>query len=479
MYNERIRMATIESTILTHLIHDEEYTRKVLPFIKDEYFQNSHDKVKFKLISEFFVEYNTLPTREALLIELDNDGSVSEDDFDSVTVDINAMDKPEKTDDQWLLDNTEKFCQEKAIYNGIMESIAILDDGGSTKSTGSIPDLLTDALSVCFDNHIGHDFLEDADSRFSFYHTKVERIKFNLEYFNLITAGGLPKKTLNVILAGTGVGKTLAMTHMAGGFLLDGLNVLYITMEMAEERIAERIDANLLNVTLDDLKDLPKDMYDKKLGKVKGKTAGKLIIKEYPTASAGAGHFRHLLNELKLKRDFMPDVVFIDYLNICTSMRVKNSQANSYTIVKSIAEELRGLAVEKNLPIITATQTTRSGFTSSDIGLEDTSESFGLPATADFMMAMIATEELTELGQVMFKQLKNRYGDETINRRFVVGIDKSKMRLFDVDQKAQTVGADEDKPVMDSTEYGERAHEEEIMKWSTKKMGRKDFSGFK
>ena len=382
-----------------------------------------------------------------------------------------------ETDKEWLIEKAEKFCQEKAIYNAIMESISIID-GKDKEDKGSIPELLSDALSVSFDPSIGHDFIDDSDSRWDFYHRVEERIPFDLEYLNKITKGGVPKKSLNIILAGTGVGKSLAMCHMASANLLNGNNVLYITMEMAEEKIAERIDANLLNVSLEDLANLPKQMYDRKLERVKGKTSGKLIVKEYPTASAHVGHFRHLLNELRLKRQFIPDIIYIDYLNICMSHRIKTgSNVNSYTLVKSIAEELRGLAVEKNVPVVSATQTTRSGFTNSDLGLEDTSESFGLPATADFMFALIATEELDDLNQVMIKQLKNRYNDPTLYKRFVVGVDRAKMRLYDVEQSAQDGVLDG--PVFDNTTYAERADEEDKMKWATKKMGKKDFTGFK
>ena len=470
-------MDSIESTVLSHMLYNERYARQVLPFVKPEYFQDSIDKIIYTAISDFFIKYNTLPTTEALVIDLDNTPSLSEDEHEGAESIIKRMKEPLEVDHQWLLDNTEKFCKDKAIYNGIMESIAILDDDKGDKSAGAIPDILSEALAVCFDTHIGHDWLEDHEQRFDFYHETVEKIPFNIEYLNKITRGGLPKKTLNVILAGTGVGKTLAMTHMAGANLLDGYNVLYITLEMAEEKISERIDANLLNVKLDDLEKLSKKEYTKKIARIQQKTQGKLIVKEYPTASAGAGHFRHLMNELKIKRNFVPDIVYIDYINICTSTRIKNNQANSYTIVKSIAEEFRGLAVEKEVPIVTATQVTRSGFDSSDIELTDTSESWGLPQTADWMVAMISTEELIELGQVMFKQLKNRYGDVDKWKRFVVGIEKAKMRLYDCDQTAQE-DIQDDKPVMDNTDYGGRADEEDKMSWMTKKAGRKDFSGF-
>ena len=385
---------------------------------------------------------------------------------------ISELNVDPDTDKEWLIEKTEKFCQEKAIYNAIMESISIID-GKEKRDAGTIPELLSDALSVSFDPSIGHDFIDDSDSRWDFYHRVEERIPFDLDYLNKITKGGLPKKSLNIILAGTGVGKSLAMCHMASANLLEGKNVLYITMEMAEEKIAERIDANLLNVSLEELVNLPKQMYDKKIDRVKGKTSGKLIVKEYPTASAHVGHFRHLLNELRLKRQFIPDIIYVDYLNICMSHRIRTgSNVNSYTLIKSIAEELRGLAVEKNLPILSATQTTRSGYTNSDLGLEDTSESFGLPATADFMFALISTEELEDLNQIMVKQLKNRYNDPTLYKRFVLGVDRAKMRLYDVEQSAQ--GDILDGPVFDNTDFGERVEDEVKIK-----KGKKDFTGLK
>ena len=436
-----------------------------------------NERVIYQEIDKYLSQYNALPTKEALLIELDNNTKVSDENFSKCSEMISELNPDPDTDKEWLIEKTEKFCQEKAIYNAIMESISIID-GKEKRDTGSIPELLSDALSVSFDPSIGHDFIDDSDSRWDFYHRVEERIPFDLDYLNKITKGGVPKKSLNIILAGTGVGKSLAMCHMASANLLDGKNVLYVTMEMAEEKIAERIDANLLNVSLEDLANLPKQMYDRKLDRVKGKTSGKLIVKEYPTASAHVGHFRHLLNELRLKRQFLPDIIYVDYLNICMSHRIRTgSNVNSYTLVKSIAEELRGLAVEKNVPIISATQTTRSGYTSSDVGLEDTSESFGLPATADFMVALISTEELEDLNQIMVKQLKNRYNDPTIHKRFVVGVDRAKMRLYDVEQSAQDDVLDG--PVFDNTTYAERADEEDKMKWATKKMGKKDFTGFK
>jgi len=467
----------IELMVLKHLLNDEGYARRTLPYLKPDYFQERHEKTIYQEIDKYISQYNALPTREALIIELDNNGKISDEDFSECSSVIGNLTIEEEVDKEWLIEKTEKFCQEKAIYNAIMDSISIIE-GNSKEEKGAIPELLSDALSVSFDPSIGHDFLDDADDRWDFYHRIEERIPFDIDYLNKITKGGLPKKSLNIILAGTGVGKSLAMCHMASANLLDGKNVLYITMEMAEEKIAERIDANLLNVTLDDLASLPKDMYDKKITRVKGKTSGKLIVKEYPTASAHTGHFRHLLNELRLKRSFIPDIIYVDYLNICMSSRIKSgSNVNSYTLIKAIAEELRGLAVERVVPIVSATQTTRSGYTSSDIGLEDTSESFGLPATADFMFALISTEELEELNQIMVKQLKNRYNDPTLYKRFVVGVDRAKMRLYDVEQEAQQDVLDG--PVMDNSEFGKRDNEEQMMKWATKTMGRKDFSGLK
>jgi replicative DNA helicase len=439
-------------------VKNEKYTRKVLPFIKPEYFQDRTERVIFEHVYQYVDRYNNIPTKEALIIEIDNDDKLSEDQFGSCIEIINDLEIEQNTNIDWLLDNTEKWCQDKSVYNAIMESISIID-GKSDKSTNALPELLQDALSVSFDGYIGHDFLDDAEKRFEFYNKVEDKIQFDLDMFNKITKGGLPKKTLNVILAGTGVGKSLAMCHFAAANLNEGKNVLYITMEMAEEKIAERIDSNLLNVPIKELPDIPKSMYDQKIDKLRAKTPGKLIIKEYPTASAGAGHFRHLLNELKLKRNFLPDIIYIDYLNICTSTRMKyGANVNSYTLIKAIAEELRGLAVEKNVPIISATQTTRSGYTNSDPGLEDTSESFGLPATADFMFALITTEEMEALDQIMVKQLKNRYNDPTLHKRFVIGVDRSKMRLYDVEQTAQEDILDG--PVMDNTSFGERWEEE-------------------
>jgi len=431
----------LEQTILRNLIYNEEYIRKVLPFLKDEYFSDSIERTIFKELSAFVSKYNTTPTIEAIGLAIKERRNLSDAEVEkseSYLQEI-VLSKGEESKIQWLIEKSEAFCQERAIYNAVLGSISILDGKDKTNDKGAIPKILSDALSVSFDNSIGHDYLENSDERYDFYHRKEERIPFDLDMFNKITKGGLPIKTLNIALAGTGVGKSLFMCHCAAGNMSMGRNVLYITMEMAEERIAERIDANLLNVTLDDLLDLPKETYDKKVANLKNKVTGKLIIKEYPTASASSLHFRTLLNELNLKKSFVPDIIYIDYLNICCSSRIKpGSNINSYTYVKSIAEELRGLAVEFGVPIVSATQTTRSGYGSSDPGLEDTSESFGLPATADMMFALISSEELEGLGQIMVKQLKNRYTDPSQFKRFVVGIDKPKMRLYDIDDSGQT-----------------------------------------
>ena len=427
----------IEKTILSHLIYNEAFARKVLPFLKDEYFHNQPDMVVYKLISDYVQKYNNTPTKEVLFLELNNKEGLSEVTFKDSKRTIEDL-QTDNTDIQWLLDSTEKFCQDKAIYNAIMASIKILDDKSGTSSTGSIPTLLSDALGVSFDVSVGHDYFLNSDNRYDFYHRREEHIPFDLEFFNKITKGGLVRKTLNIALAGTGVGKSLFMCHCASHNLVSGRNVLYITMEMSEEKIAERIDANLLNVTVDELTIMPKDVYDKKIGRVKEKTVGKLIIKEYPTASAGSANFRHLINELRIKRNFIPDVIYIDYLNICSSSRIRSgSNVNSYTYIKAIAEELRGLAVEFNVPIVSATQTTRGGYGNSDVELTDTAESFGLPATADLMFALVSTDELEAVSQIMVKQLKNRYNDPTLYKKFVVGIDRAKMRLFNTEQSAQ------------------------------------------
>jgi len=430
-------MERIETTILRNLVFNEEYSRKVIPFIQPEYFEQRSEKIIFEEITQFIVKYGSAITIEALNIEVENRTDLTETEVKEVR-DINNSLTDSSADSQWLLDSTEKWCRDRAIYLALMESIALADGQDDKKGRDAIPSILSEALSVSFDNHIGHDYLHDYEERYESYHKKEDLIPFDLEYFNKITKGGIPNKTLNIALAGTGVGKSLFMCHVASSVLLQGKNVLYITLEMAEEKIAERIDANLLNVNIQDITDLPKPMFETKVNNLAKKTQGTLIIKEYPTASAHSGHFKALLNELSLKKSFKPDIIFIDYLNICASSRHKaNASVNSYSYIKAIAEELRGLAVEANLPIISATQTTRSGFASSDVDLTDTSESFGLPATADLMFALISTEELEGLNQIMVKQLKNRYNDPTIFKRFVVGIDRAKMRLYDCEQNAQ------------------------------------------
>ena len=428
---------TIERTTLSNLLFNEDYARKVLPFIKGNYFDVREERIIFDEIVSFVDKYQKIPTQTSLEIEIGSRKDLNQDEHDKI-VDIVKTLNPEKVDMDWLLDTTEKFCKDKAIYNAIVQGVGIIDGKDKSKTPDSIPSILTEALSVSFDNSVGHDYIEDAESRHDFYNKKEERIPFDLDFFNKITKGGLPSKTLNIALAGTGVGKSLFMCHMASNCLAQGKNVLYITMEMAEERIAERIDANMMNVNIKDLAELPKQMFEDKISKITKKTSGKLIIKEYPTASAHSGHFRGLIKELAIKKSFKPDIIFIDYLNICASSRFKGGvNVNSYTMIKSIAEELRGLAVETNVPIMSATQTTRSGFSNTDVGLEDTSESFGLPATADLMFALISTEELEELNQICVKQLKNRYNDPTMNKRFVIGIDRAKMKLYDVESSAQ------------------------------------------
>jgi len=451
---------SFERVILSNLVFNDEFGRKAIPFLKTEYFQDYSEKVIFELIDDYVKKYNSFPSIEALAIDLSNKDGLNEDGFKEAKEVVTSLNYDTNTSLDWILDQTEKFCQDKALYLAIMKSIKILDEKNGSISKGSIPNILTDALAVSFDTHIGHDFLADSESRYEFYHRKEKRVPFDLDYFNTITNGGLPNKTLNIALAGTGVGKSLFMCHCAAANLSRGLNVLYITLEMAEERIAERIDANLLNSAIDELENLPRQTYISRVEQLKAKTQGKLIIKEYPTACAGSANFRHLLNELKIKKNFQPDIIYIDYLNICISSRMKyGANVNSYTFVKAIAEELRGLAVEYDVPIVSATQTTRSGYSSSDVGLEDTSESFGLPATADFMFALITTEELAELNQIMVKQLKNRYNDPGINRRFVIGVDRPKMRLYDVDESAQNGILEgpkqQDKSVFDNSKFGE------------------------
>ena len=451
---------TIERTALTHLIYNEDYARKVIPFLKPDYFSNRSERIVFEEIEKFMDKYNALPTQETLTIEVDGRKDLNDEEYKKVVGIISTLDKTE-VDLQWLHDQTEKFCKDKAIYNAVVEGINIIDGKQKDKTPDAIPSILSEALAVSFDLSVGHDYVEDGLNRYDFYHKKEEKISFDLDYFNKITKGGLPPKTLNIALAGTGVGKSLVMCHMAANTLMQGKNVLYITLEMAEERIAERIDANLMNVTIDDLHTLPKKMFENYLSKIQKTTSGKLIVKEYPTASAHVGNFRSLIKELALKRSFKPDIIFVDYLNICASSRFKgNANVGSYFYIKAIAEELRGLAVETNVPIMSATQTTRSGFVSSDIGLEDTSESFGLPATADLMFALISTEELEDLNQICIKQLKNRYNDPTMNKRFILGIDRAKMRLYDVEQNAQKdlvdSGQNNDEVVFDNTPFGNK-----------------------
>ena len=431
-------MERIERTALRNLIHNEEYSRKVLPFIKEDYFSDRLERLLFKEIYRFITKFNALPTKEALSIEINDSKDITEDEYKKIT-DIIATLNPEKINLEWLVETTEKFCKDRAIHNAILGGIQIIDGKDKKHTPEYLPEMLSDALSVSFDQKVGHDYLLETKERFDFYKKKEERLELDLDFFNKITRGGIPSKTLNICLAGTGVGKTMFMTHLASSVLLQNKNVLYITLEMAEERIAERIDANLLNVGMSDLEELPYQMYETKINKLQSKTTGALIIKEYPTAAASVSHFKNLISELALKKSFKPDILFVDYLNICASARFKaGANVNSYTYIKSIAEELRGLAVEYDIPIFSATQTTRGGFISSDVGLEDTSESFGLPATADFMFALISSEELEEKNQIMVKQLKNRYNDPTMNRKFIVGVDRSKMRLYDVEQSAQS-----------------------------------------
>ena len=457
-------MDKVEFLILRNLLHNEEYVRKVIPFIKAEYFEDPNQKIVFQEILSFVEEYNQPTTKEVLCIEVEKRKDVNEDSFKQLIHLIECLDDV-PVEFGWLVNTTEKWCRDRAIYLALMESIHIADGEDEKKNRDSIPSILSDALSVSFDTHIGHDYLLDYEQRYESYHRKEEKIEFDLEYFNKITKGGLPNKTLNIALAGTGVGKSLFMCHVASSVLLQGRNVLYITLEMAEERIAERIDANLLNVPIQNIGELPKSMFESKVNSLAKKTQGSLIIKEYPTASAHAGHFKSLLSELALKKSFRPDIIFIDYLNICSSSRFRGgSNVNSYTLVKAIAEELRGLAVEFNVPIVSATQTTRSGYGSSDVELTDTSESFGLPATADLMFALISTEELEGLGQILVKQLKNRYNDPTIHKRFVVGIDRAKMRLYDCEQSAQN-------DILDNGKDEEYDYEE--------KKPKKSFEGFK
>ena len=426
----------IETTILSSLLYNEEYTRKVIPFIRQEYFSDHTERTIFKTINDYVEKYNNNPSIESLNIDIQK-AALNEDQHKTIQGYLSELSSSE-SDFKWLVDQTEIWCKERAIYNAIFSGIQIIDGKDKNQTPEAIPTILSDALAVSFDTNVGHDYIEQSEERFEFYHTVEEKVPFDLEFFNKITKGGMPNKTLNIVLAGTGVGKSLFMCHVAAATLMQNLNVLYITLEMAEKKIAERIDANLMNISLDDLHDLPKRMFTDKIGRIKKKTRGQLIVKEYPTASAHCGHFRSLLNELALKKSFRPDIVFVDYLNICSSSRFKmGNSINSYSYIKSIAEEMRGLAVEFNIPIMSATQTTRSGFVSTDVGLEDTSESFGLPATADLMFAIISTEELEKLNQILVKQLKNRYNDPTLNKRFIVGVDRAKMKLYNVSQNAQ------------------------------------------
>ena len=450
----------IEQKILSNLIFDENYCRKVIPFIKKEYFADRKEVILADEIVSFFTKYNKPASKEILQIEISNRKDLNDKELSELGDFIGTLSQ-EPVNEDWMLEHTEKFCKDRAIYNGVLSAIRIIDGNDKQHTQDAIPSILSDALAVSFDNHIGHDYLDDHNERYDFYHRVEEKVAFDLDMFNKITKGGLSKKTLNICLAGTGVGKSLFMCHVGAGCLTQGKNVLYITMEMAEERIAERIDANLLNLTMDELKVIDRDIYESRIAKITAKTKGKLIVKEYPTAGAHSGHFRALLEELKLKREFKPDIIFIDYLNICASQRMKQGGSiNSYTYIKSIAEELRGLAVEYNVPIVSATQTTRSGFTNSDPGLEDTSESFGLPATADFMFALVSNEELEGLNQIIVKQLKNRYNDPGFYKRFVIGVDRAKMKLYDVEASAQTLSDsgkhDDDEPVFDKSNFGRR-----------------------
>ena len=453
---------TIERTVLTQLVSNEEYTRKVLPFLKGDYFSDRSEKIVFEEITKFVEKYNKIPTKTSLEIEVQSRKDLNEADFKNVISLVKSLQNDENVSFPWLVDTTESFCKDKAIYNAIVEGIQIIDGTDKQRGPDAIPSILSDALAVGFDNRVGHDYLLDSDKRFEYYHKIEDKIPFDLEFFNKITKGGLPPKTLNIVMSGTGVGKTLFMCHVAANCLSQGKNVLYITLEMAEERIAERIDANLMNISMEDLHDLPKQMFDNKIEKIVKATSGQLIVKEYPTASAHTSHFRGLIKELAIKKSFRPDIIFVDYLNICASSRFKGAiSVNSYMYIKSIAEELRGLAVETNVPIMSATQTNRGAFNSSDVGLEDVSESFGLPATADFMFALISNEELDELNQIAVKQLKNRYNDLTINKRFVIGIDRAKMRLSDVKLTEQSDVVDSGQQeefaelVFDNTDFGE------------------------
>tara|TARA_S200002703_G_scaffold147373_1_gene143192 strand:+ start:414 stop:1811 length:1398 start_codon:yes stop_codon:yes gene_type:complete len=465
-------MQTIEKTTLSQLLHNENFNRKVIPFLKSEYFGERSEKILFEEINDFVDKYKNPPTKPALEIEIDKRKDLSEDEHKKVLELLSSL-EDSKVEYDWLVDTVEKFCKDKAVYNAVVDSIKVIDGKDKNRTQESIPSILSDALSVSFDSHVGHDYIEQSESRYDFYHKKEKKVEFDLDYFNKITKGGLPTKTLNIALAGTGVGKSLFMCHVAASTLMQGKNVLYITLEMAEERIAERIDANLMNITIDDLHSLPKKMFTDKIKKISKKTMGKLVIKEYPTASAHCGHFRSLVKELAIKKSFKPDIILIDYLNICASSRFKgNASVGSYFYIKAIAEELRGFAVETNVPIMSATQTTRGAFASTDVGLEDTSESFGLPATADLMFALISTEELEDLNQIMIKQLKNRYNDPTMNKRFIIGIDRAKMKLYDVEQTAQgdIVDSGQDEPVFDKSKFGTNMEKKNYDKFSDLKI---------
>ena len=474
-----MQTARIERTILSNLLTNEDFVRKVMPFLRPEYFHDTSEKLLYTSIASSVAKYNKLPSTEQIVIDMNTQHNIPEPEFKSAVDILNTLDT-QNTDNEWLTDATEKFCQDKAIYNAIAEGIQIIEGKDKKRTPDALPSILSDALSVSFDPNVGHAYFEQSNDRYDFYHTKEDKIPFNLKYLDLITKGGLPRKTLNVALAGTGVGKSLFMCHLGANYLMHGKNVLYITMEMAEERIAERIDANLMNMDIQTLEELPKSMFDKKLSQLQRETHGKLIVKEYPTATAHKGHFDALLNELLLKKSFKPDAIFIDYLNICASQRFKaGSSHNSYTIIKSIAEELRGLAVEHNVPIISATQTTRQGFSSTDIGLEDTSESFGLPATCDFMFALISNEELEQHNQILVKQLKNRYNDPTKYKRFVLGIDRAKMQLYDVEDSAQEDLVENMKQKAPEKVEVVEEHGFDKLKENRNEKKYKDFSSFK
>ena len=472
MVNDRI-----EELIIKSLLNDGQYTQKVLPFIDENYFSDVTEKTIVRKVKLFIETYKDIPTKEAILITINKDTNLTQEIYDNISEYLSKLiyDNDKRPNDEWLLEETEKFCQEKSIHNAIIDSVRILDGTDKKQTSNAIPDLLSKALSVSFDSHIGHDYLDDSQERFDFYHSNEEKISFDLEYFNKITSGGVPNKTLNVIMAGTGIGKSLCLCHMAAANLSAGLNVLYITLEMSEKRIAERIDANLMNISLQDLRNLNRSMYEKKILSLKDKISGKLKIKEYPTATAGVSHVRMLLNELHLKSSFVPDIIYVDYLNLMISSRFNSSYVNSYTYIKSIAEELRGLAVENNVPIWSATQLNRAGYTSSDAGLENTSESFGLPATCDFMVVLMTSEKLDQLGQIMVKQLKNRYGDINRYRKFVLGIDRSKMKLFDLEQEAQQEiddsGTKDDTPIFDKSDIGKSIMIEQKDKYKDFDMG--------